>query len=170
MGKWIWAGIPIGLGIPWLLRVGGVPGETVAAATFAAAFAVVIGYPLGWLAGHFMARDGDVETGGFRLVAWANLLSWLVPVVGMALSAVTWQFSRHAQAKRRLYMWLSTAGGSLAAVNAGFGGATTPLQSQATSTQQAAIAPLAAERSKSRCAFAAIEAWPAEDFERLCKD
>lgn len=57
---------------------------------------MALGYPLGRVVGWFLARDSDVDETGFQVVAWANLLGWLVPVVGATISTMTWRFARRS--------------------------------------------------------------------------
>jgi len=154
----------------FLFRLDGVSFETMLAAIISIAIAMVIGCPLGLLAGHLISRDSDVDTTAYRVIAWANLVSWLVPVIGMTVSSVAYQFSRRSYAKQQLYWWLSLVGGMLAFANAGIGGAiemtaqhkglpTTPIDRHSST----------AERSAARCAFAAQEAWSNADFETYCR-
>jgi len=136
------AGLLIGMGGYGLARYAGVPLQTALAAVFALSLAAAIGYPIGLLVGHFISCDSDVDTPGFRVIAWANLLAWIVPAVGMALSAMTWLFYRRSEENRALYWWLSLAGGLLALASAVIGGG---------------IA--ANQRTIDRCPFAAREHW-----------
>ena len=142
-----WVGVLIGLGGYGLARYAGVPLQTALAAVFALCVATIIGYPIGLLVGHFISRDSDVDTPGFRLIAWANLLAWIVPAVGMALSAMTWLFFRRSEENRTLYWWLSLAGGLLALASAAVGGGMA-----------------ASQRTVDRCPFAAREHWSNADL------
>lgn len=154
----------------FLFRLVGVSFETMLTEIISIVVALVIGCPLGLLAGHLISRDSDVDTTAYRVIAWANLVSWLAPVIGMTVSSITYQFSRRSYIKRKQYWWLSFVGGMLAFANAGIGGAiemtrhregipTTPIDGHS----------LTAERSAARCAFAAQEAWSNADFETYCR-
>lgn len=119
---WILAifGGVLGFALPRLFHL---PIETTLAAFAALAIAMVIGLPLGFGVGHWISRDSDVDTTAYRIVAWANLACWLIPVVGMTISAVTHQLFRHSDSSKRQFFWLAVIGGLLASANAAVGGA-----------------------------------------------
>lgn len=152
----------------WLLRYLGVPFETMLAASLAVGLALVIGYPLGTLVGYFLSRDGHVDSVGYRGAAWANLVVWLVPVLGTTMSAITYQFSRRSASNEQLYRRLSTIGGLLAIATAGLGGAL-EMTERAEARGMAQSGSYAAERSPERCPYAAREAWSREEVQAYCE-
>jgi hypothetical protein len=148
----------------------GVPFATMLAALVAAVLATLIGYPLGLLVGHLVSRDADVDTTAYRVIAGANLIAWLVPAAGLALSAITWTFSRRSDATPTFYSSLGCIGGLLALANAGVGGAHEFAHRHAAlATAQLSESPARTIHSHERCAYAAIEAWPSADFEKYCR-
>ena len=154
----ICAGVISMFGIRFLTHSAGVPVEAVLAALLAITIAFVIGYPIGLLIGHFISRDSDVDTTGFRVVAWLGLVGWLLPVVGFALSAMVWLFYRRSQEHRILYWWLGLTCGLLAMANAAAG----PLLHANGPLFRSTI------RSTERCPQAARENWSRSDLETYC--
>ena len=82
-----------------------------------------IGYPIGWFVGRYLVKDSDVDSGGFVAIACIGVLGFLIPVVGMAMSAVVWQFYKESERHRALYAVLSSVVGLLSVGNAAFGAA-----------------------------------------------
>lgn len=80
-----------------------------------------VGYPIGWLVGRYLAADADVDSNGFRVVAFLGLPSCVSPVIGVAMSAVIWQFYLQSSQYRWLYYGVSAVVGMLAVVNALYG-------------------------------------------------
>jgi hypothetical protein len=148
----------------------GVPFDTMLAAGVAVGFAVLIGYPLGLIVGHFVARDSDVDTMPYRIVAGANLVAWLVPVAGLTLSAATTRISRQSDATRTFYSLLACVGGLLAMANAGIGGAKEYGRHNygSPALAQIKITPADAPRSTERCPYAAQEAWSHDEMVKYC--
>lgn len=133
-----------------LIRYLGVSFHTAMTGLAAIVIAMVAGYPIGLLVGHFISRDSDVDTFGFRAIAWANILGWVLPPIGLALSAMTWLFYRRSEEDRTLYWWLSLIGGLLALASVIVGVARD------------------SRRTSDRCAFAAQEHWSKAEFETNC--
>ena len=151
-------GIVLGLLAHFLLHRAGTSADQRLAAALATVIALVIGYPIGLLIGHFISRDSDVDTTGFRVVAWLSLVGWLMPAVGFALSAMVWLFSRRSQEHRSLYWWLSAICGLLAVANAAAG----PLLHGSGPLFRSTV------RSTERCPQAARENWSDSDLEAYC--
>jgi len=152
------AGIISFFGAHFLTHSAGVPIEAVLAAALATTIAMVIGYPIGLLIGHFISRDSDVDTTGFRVVAWLGLVGWLLPVVGFAFSAMAWLFYRRSEEHRIPYYCLSLACGLLAMANAAAG----PLLHSKGPLFRSTV------RSTERCPYAAQEGWSRSDAETYC--
>lgn len=169
-GAWL-IGTAFGLGLWFVPRVFfDIPLEAMLAGLVAIAVAAVIGFPIGLLAGHFLARDADVDATSYRIVAGTNLVAWLVPIVGFTISGITWQFWRHSETKRALYCGLSNIGGVIALMVAGVGGIQTYMARQALAGVPDITASSGSTvHSTARCAYAAIEAWSDADFERYCR-
>ncbi|MEO7687904.1 MAG: hypothetical protein ABIS51_01360 [Sphingomonas sp.] len=148
----------MGLLAHFLLHRAGTSADQRLAAALATIIALVIGYPIGLLIGHFISRDSDVDTIGFRAIAWLSLVGWLMPVVGFALSAMVWLFSRRSQEHRSLYWWLSLICGLLAMANAAAG----PLLQSNGAFFRSTI------RSTERCPYAARENWSMSDVHAYC--
>jgi len=111
----------VGFGGYWLFRFSGVPFHTMVSAVSAMAIALGIGAPLGLVVGHLLSSDGQVDTKAYKIVAWGNLVGWLVPAIGMCLSFITWQFSRRSEESPYFYKILSNIGGLLAMTSAAIG-------------------------------------------------
>lgn len=151
-------GIVSGVVTNFLFHRAGTPSDAVFAAELAAAIALTVGYPIGLLIGHFISCDSDVDTTGFRVVAWLGLVGWLLPVVGFALSAMVWLFYRRSQEHRSLYWWLSLICGLLAMANAAAG----PLLHARGPLFRSSV------RSTERCPQAARENWSESDLKTYC--
>lgn len=113
----------IGFGGYWLFRYSGVPFETMVSALIAITIAMLIGAPIGLVVGHVMSSDGDVDTTICRLIAWGNLVAWIIPAVGLCLSFITWQFQRRSETSSGIYKVLYNVGGLLSMASAGVGAA-----------------------------------------------
>ena len=111
-----------GIGGYLLFNLSGWSVETKLAVLIAVAIAM-IGYPIGWLVGRYVARDSDVDGRGFKTTAFVGLLSFIVPVAGMAMSAIIWEFYKQSAGHRILYGSLSLLVGLMAAGNAALGAA-----------------------------------------------
>jgi uncharacterized membrane protein len=136
-------------------------------AMLAAVLVACIGYLIGWFVGPWIARDADVDTTKFQVVGAANLVGWLVPIVGMALSALAWRFGQRSESSRMYYFALSTVGCLLAMANAGYGAVTVDAFDALAQAQE--VAP-GSGRSWARCQFAAIEQWSPEDINSYCRN
>ena len=107
-----------------LFRFSGWSVDTKLAVSVAIAIAA-IGYPIGWLVGRYIANDADVDGKGFMTVAVIGAFGFVVPVAGMAMSAVIWQFYKQSEQHRLLYAGLSSLVCILAAGNAVHGATST---------------------------------------------
>ena len=147
-----------------------VPFEVMLAGLIAVLVAFAIGWPIGFFGGRYLSRDADVDTTAFKLVAGVNLIAWAVPVVGVALSTMTLQFSRRSDAMPAFYWVLATIGAWGAIANAGIGGAH-EMQLRQVRAQALEIGGVvdSGERSRARCAYAGRELWSADDVERYCR-
>lgn len=147
-----------------------VPFGVMLAGLIAVLFAFAIGWPIGFLVGRYLSRDADVDTTAFKVVAGVNIVAWIIPVVGVALSTMTLQFSRRSDAMPVYYWVLAAIGGWGAIANAGIGGAH-EMQMRENRAQALEIGGVvdSGERSRARCAYAAREVWSAEDFEKYCR-
>jgi hypothetical protein len=140
------------------------------AAALGIGIAVAIGWPLGALTGHILSRDSDVDGRAFQLVAWANLVAWIIPIVGMTVSYMTTRFSKQSDYYQLRYWLLASIGGLFAVANAGWGSASAQIaKEQITLVEQSDGVRSGGVRSTERCEFAAIERWSNEDFERYCR-
>ena len=168
--RW-WIGAVIGFGLWHVPRVFfGVPSGAMLSGAVAIAIAAGIGFPVGLFAAYYLTRDEEVDTLFCRVIAGTNLVAWVIPVAGFAVSVITWQFSRHSRTAHVLYCGLSTLGGLIALAKAGIGGVhayTSPQDLTPAADMSASSGP--AEHSTERCAFAAIESWPDADFNRYCR-
>jgi len=153
----------------WGLRWLGVPFETMVSIVLAVAITLVIGWPIGRLLGGWLARSADVDAPGFRIVAWSNLVAWLLPPVGMTVSVLSKRLARESVHNEGHFEMLSVLGFVLTVGNAGLGAA---LVSQGLlASPPAPPAPIVAtttERSWPRCQFASIEHWSFEDVATYC--
>ena len=152
----------------------GVPFDVMLAGLTAVLFVVAIGWPIGWVVGHYISRDSDVDTMAFKIIAGVNLIAWIVPVAGVALSRITLHFSRRSEAMPAFYWLLAGIGGWGAIANAGIGGAhQMQIRSGAAQAeaQSAAMAQITwrTERSTERCPYAARESWSREDVDKYCR-
>ena len=166
-------GLVVGGGGYWTLRLYfHVPFDVMAAGLLGILFIAVIGWPIGYFVGRYLAADSDVDGTAFKVVAGLNLVAWAVPVVGMALSTMTLQFSKASEGKRLFYWVLAAIGGWGAMANAGISAA-----HAAAPSNQAAVAQAIADirgsqfttgRSTDRCPYAAREGWSRKDVDTYC--
>lgn len=151
-------------------RYVGIPYEVSQAALIAGLITIVIGWPLGWLVGYFVSRDSDVDTTPFKIIAGMNLFAWVIPVVGVAVSTITLQFSRRSDAMPRVYWLLAAVGGWTAIATAAIGGAhemqMREIRRQALEMNRVVDSGL---RSTARCPYAAREVWSKEDIDKYCR-
>src|SRR3569623_889809 len=140
---------------------------------------MAIGYPLGRVVGWFLARDSDVDETGFQVVAWANLLCWLVPVIGATISAMTWRFARQSGEHGVRYACLGALGAWSTIGFAVYGGwhATPAIPAPvAVSAEAPAVGgnyvtssePITipyGPHTRERCPYSLLEHWPASDVE-----
>lgn len=166
-----WIGLIIGFGVWFVPRIFfDVSFEAMLSAFLAAVIAAAIGTPIGLLVGYFFARDTDVDSTPHVIFAGMSLIAWIIPIAGFCLSVVAWSFSRRSETRSTFYFVLSNVGGLLAMINAGLGGATAySARHDAEVAAEAGVTGAATVHSKERCAYAAVEAWPAADFERYCR-
>jgi uncharacterized membrane protein len=154
------------------LLLSDVPLGSMLAAAFAIGIALVIGLPIGLLIGHLMSRDSDVDTTAYRVVAWTNVVAWLIPAIGMVVSAMTSMFSRRSDTSRHLYGILSCVGGILALANAAIGAGLTYSARTSTTGEMASASSeqvfTSGDRSTERCPYAAREAWSDADVRTYC--
>jgi hypothetical protein len=161
----------LGAGLYWLLRLYfHVPFNVMVAGITAIVFVAVIGWPIGFFVGRYLSRDADVDTMAFKVIAGVNLVAWAVPVVGMALSTMTLQFSRRSNAMPVFFWVLAAIGGWGAIANAWIGG-THEMQLRENRRQALEIGGVvdSGERSTARCAYAGREVWSKADFEQYCR-
>jgi hypothetical protein len=105
-----------------MFKLSGWTGETKLAVLVALGIAL-IGYPIGWLAGRYVSNDSDVDEKGFRIVAYLGIVGCILPVVGVAMSGMIWQFYKQSRHHKLLYASLSSLVCLLAAANAAYGAA-----------------------------------------------
>lgn len=133
-------------------------------------FAAVIGGGIGMLFGHLMAKDGEVDTGLCRFIAWLNLVAWLLPIAGLCVCAMTTEFYRWSTTSTRMYKTLASIGAILSCLSAVFG---VLLASQArvesAFPHNFEIADYGTERSAARCPYAAKEHWSKDDADKYCR-
>lgn len=129
-----------------------IPPDEMHAAWFAILVMFVIGWPIGLLVGRLLANNADVDAIPFRVIAGANLVAWLVPVVGMLLSNMTLQFSKRSDTKRIYYWTLAAIGGWGAIANAGISGGNQ----------------FRFDQIQESCRAASPANWSREDIENFC--
>lgn len=172
-----------GFGLSALAAYFDVPIEAKMAAFFASVLVVIVGGLIGGVAGWFLARDADVDTTGFKIVAWFGLIAWVIPIAGGTLATMSYMFKRRSTFNESLYNNLGNIAGLLAVTHAIIGGgweaydglaakqAATSQTAMTAALQRRGIDPqeLSGERASDRCQYAAIEAWTTEDFDRYCR-
>jgi hypothetical protein len=107
-------GMILGMGGYWILRAAGI--HMFAIMGLLAVLGVSVG--LGWLGGRILSHRLDGDGPAAQVIAWAQLVTWLLPPAGMFLSALSWELSRAAYNRRALLMVLSTVGGLGSLANA----------------------------------------------------
>jgi hypothetical protein len=132
------------------MHINGVPVETRLTVSLALLLALAIVGALGVLVVKYLSRDSDVDGGVFQAIAWAGLVAWLVPMLGIMIATMASVFAERADRHRRLYSWMSYVGGVLALANAAAG----PL--------------LETAHTSNRCAYAAQERWTAAEVTANC--
>jgi hypothetical protein len=179
---WLVLCLLYGFGVSALAGYFDVPFEVRLAAFFASVFIIVIGGPLGALVGYFLAKDADVDTQGFKIIAWSGLIGWLIPIVGATLASMAYMFKRRSTFNESFYNNLSNIVGLLAVTNAIIGGGwaaydgLAAMQAESSDSglfgalQRHGIDPqeMTGERSTDRCKYAALEGWSREDLDRYC--
>jgi len=179
---WIILCMLYGFGASVLAGYFGVPFEVRVAGFLACVLIVVIGGPLGAIVGYFLAKDADVDTKGFKIIAWSGLIGWLIPVVGATLASMAYMFKRRSTFNEGLYNNLSNIVGLLAITNAMIGGgwaaydglaakqADSSSSGMSGALERRGIEPqeITGERSTDRCKYAALEDWSREDLDRYC--
>lgn len=179
---WLVLSLLFGFGVSALARYLGVPFEARMAALLAAIFIIVIGCPLGALVGYFLAKDADVDTQGFKIIAWSGLIGWMIPIVGAMIATMAYMFKRRSTFNESFYNNLANIAGLLAVTNAIIGGgwaaydglAVKQIESSDTGLFGALEGhgidqqELTGERSTARCKYAALEGWSREDLDRYC--
>lgn len=91
--------------------------------------AVMLSFPVGWFVGAFLAHGADADSKGFRFLAMANMIVWVVPAIGMLFAGMTARFERDAVSQEGLYAFLGWIGIALASGHALLGAiATDPAQ------------------------------------------
>jgi hypothetical protein len=172
-----------GFGLSALAGYFDVPFEARMAALFASVLVVVVGGLIGGIAGWYLAKDADVDSKGFKIIAWLGLFGWVIPVLGGTLATMSYMFKRRSTMNESFYTNLGNIAGLLAVTNAIIGGGWEAYDGlaakQAVSSQASMSATLEArgidpeemtgERSTERCQYAALEAWSREDLDRYCR-
>lgn len=160
-----------------------VPIEAKMAAFFASVLVVVVGGLIGGLAGWYLAKDADVDSTGFKIIAWCGLIAWVIPVVGGTLATMSYMFKRRSTFNESFYTNLGNIAGLLAVTNAMIGGgweAYDGLAAKKSAGSQTAMSAalqrhgiepeeMTGDRSTERCQNAALEAWSREDLDRYCR-
>lgn len=172
-----------GFGLSALASYFDVPTEAKMAALFASVLVAVVGGLIGGLAGWYLARDADVDSKGFKIIAWLGLIAWVIPIVGGTLATMTYMFKRRSTFNESFYNNLGNIAGLLAVTNAMIGGGWEAYDGlaakQAARSQTAMSATLelrginpeemTGKRSTERCQYAALESWSREDLDRYCR-
>jgi hypothetical protein len=172
-----------GFGLSALAGYFDVPFEAKMAALFGSILVVVVGGIIGGLAGWYLAKDADVDTTGFKIIAWFGLIGWVIPIVGGTIATMSYMFKRRSTFNESFYTNLGNIAGLLAVTNAMIGGGWEAYDGlsakQANSSQTAMSATLqrhgidpeemTGERSTERCQYAALEAWSREELDRYCR-
>jgi hypothetical protein len=160
-----------------------VPAEVRLAALMASVLVIVVGGLIGGLAGWYLAKDADVDSIGFKIIAWSGLIGWVIPFVGGTLATMSYMFKRRSTFNESFYNNLSNIAGLLAVTNAMIGGgwaAYDGLAAKQTYNSQSAMSAtlerhgidpseITYERSAERCKYAVIEVWTKEDLDRYCR-
>lgn len=180
---WLFLCILYGIGLSALGIYFDLPIEVKMAAFFAGILVVVIGSFIGGLAGWYLARDADVDTTGFKVIAWFGLIAWVIPILGGTIATMSYMFKRQSTLNVSLYNNLGNIVGLLAFTSAFIGGgweAYAALGTKQVDMSQSAINArlqrrginpdeLTGERSIERCQYAALESWSREDLDRFCR-
>jgi hypothetical protein len=173
----------VGIGSSALAHHFGVPAEVRLAALFSVVLACIVGGLIGGLAGWYLAHDADVDSKGFKIIAWSGVIGWAIPIVGTTIATMTYMFKRKSTFHQGFYENISNIVGLLAVTNAMIGGGWAAYEGLAVRQVENSPAPLQAtlelhgidpvemtgERSAERCQYAALEAWSREDFDRYCR-
>jgi hypothetical protein len=173
----------VSIGWVALTRHFGLPAEVRLAGLLAAVFAGIVGAVIGGLAGWYLANDADVDSKGFKVIAWSGLVGWAIPIVGTTIATMSYMFKRRSTFNESFYNNLSNIAGLLAVTNAMIGGgwaAYDGLAAKQTYNSQSALSAtlerhgidpgeITYERSTERCKYAAIEVWTKEDLDRYCR-
>ena len=139
----------------------------------AALIVFAIGWPIGWVLGSFIKDDTDVDVGRFKAIGWANLIAWIIPVVGIIVARLSASVGNESIKSKFFYDGMSIVGYGLAIFNVAL---YTPLTEaeereleQYYAEQPADLSiPTGGERSSDRCEYAAIEGWSQIEVEVYC--
>lgn len=184
MGNKFWFILSALVSIGWiaLTHYFGLPAEVRLAGLLAAVFAGTVGVLIGGLAGWYLANDADVDSNGFKVIAWSGLVGWAIPIVGTTIATMTYMFKRKSTFHQGFYDNISNLVGLLAVTNAMIGGGWAAYEGLAVKQLEDTSASLQAtlerhgidpqemtgERSSARCQFAAIERWSRDELKRYC--
>jgi hypothetical protein len=151
-----------------LLRLAGVPLETF----LVLIGALVIGWPIGWGIGTFIRDETDVDTDGFKAVAWANVIAWIFPILGMAVASLTSSIAKESMKSRLFYDGMSILGYGLVVVSVAlYVPLIIPDSDCPDLPERVAQIPKAipsGKRSFARCPYAAAEGWSRIEIETYC--
>lgn len=94
--------------------VGGVIGYALGLAVFILLIGVVIG---NWFPSWYVKRNKSTTLPNF--IAWANVISWLIPIVGVTTATMTYRFTQYIEPEHKMkYRILATIAAVLAVGNA----------------------------------------------------
>ena len=159
-----------------LLVVLGMSHDHIMAAYSGILVVAIIGCAIGFATGRLLSQDTDVDGRLYRAIAWSNLVLWIVPAVGITMSAITYEFHKKSYATARTYRALSLIGAILASAYAGISGVEAfnrhsalalAVESSAAPMELHAT-PANTQRSTERCPFAAQEGWSHADAVKYC--
>ena len=101
----------------WTLRAIGVPPFSLLILFLSlAAFGFV-----GWISGRVLSHYVDGDGRGPQIAAWSLLIAWLIPPVGIALSAAVGQLAEASSTRKYLLKGLSSLGVYASIVNGALG-------------------------------------------------
>ncbi|MEM7688027.1 MAG: hypothetical protein AAF291_03315 [Pseudomonadota bacterium] len=136
-------------------------------------FVFAIGWPIGWILGSFIKDGTDVDVGRFKAIGWANLIAWIIPIVGIIVGRLSASVGNESIKSKFFYDGMSIVGYGLVILNVAL---YTPLTDAAKrevnqyNAEQPAdmVIPMKGERSSERCEYAALEGWSEVEFEIYC--
>jgi hypothetical protein len=72
-------------------------------------FAVISGL-IGYLLGNWYSERKKINNSLVKFIAWSNILTWFVPVVGFATSCFIYKYENMSKAKNKKFYYLSIIG------------------------------------------------------------